>query len=280
MKKDIIKDTLFITIGGFLVAFGITYFYQANDLAGGGITGISLILYYLFEINMSLSYAIINIPLIILGYKYIGGNFIIRTLYGTLATTIGMWLMGMITVHPLEDKLVAGIFGGVIIGLGGGAMFQAGGSSGGTDILVKIVNKYYEISMGNAYLLLNSVILSLSGFFFGLDIFLYTLVGMYTSMKVIDVIQDGFHSSKSITIISDKSIEIKNKIIKDLNRGATIINVQGGYKEENKKMISCIVSRYEVISLKRMIRSIDDKAFVYITDVAEVLGQGFKDLKQ
>lgn len=279
MGKYFVRDLLLITVGAFLIAFGIHYFYRANSLGSSGVTGICLILYYLFKFDMGITYALINIPLIILGYKLIGGKFILKTFYGTVVTSLAFNILTKIPTAPLEDKLVASIFGGILVGLGLGSMFAAGGSSGGTDIIVKILTKYFDIPVGKAFFTMDFLVLSISGFLFGKEIFMYTLVGVFACTKVIDMIQDGFDSSKAITIISDKSLVIKDIIMKEARRGTTIIKAQGGYKGEEKNMLSCIVSRYEVATIKRIIRSIDENAFVYITDVAEVLGKGFKDLK-
>ncbi|WP_206038957.1 MULTISPECIES: YitT family protein [Fusobacterium] len=279
MKKYFFRDLFLITVGAFLIAFGIHYFYRANSLGSSGVTGISLILYYLFRFDMGITYALINIPLIILGYKLIGGKFILKTFYGTIITSLAFNILTKIPINPLEDKLVASIFGGIVVGLGLGSMFAAGGSSGGTDIIVKILTKYFDIPVGKAFFSMDFLILSISGFLFGKEIFMYTLVGVFACTKVIDMIQDGFDSSKAITIISDKSLVIKDIIMKEAKRGTTIIKAQGGYRGEEKNMLSCIVSRYEVATIKRIIRSIDENAFVYITDVAEVLGKGFKNLK-
>lgn len=279
MKKYLFRDILLITIGAFLIAFGIHYFYRANSLGSSGITGICLILFYLFKFDIGTTYALLNIPLIIIGYKLIGGKFILKTFYGTVMTSVAFEVLSRVPTAPLQDKLMACIFGGILVGLGLGSMFAAGGSSGGTDILVKILNKYFEIPVGKAFFIMDFTVLSISGFLFGKEIFMYTLVGVFSCTKVIDMIQDGFDSSKAITVISDKSLIIKDIIMKEAKRGTTIIKAQGGFEGKEKNMLSCIVNRYEVTAIKRIIRSIDEDAFVYITDVAEVLGKGFKDLK-
>lgn len=194
-------------------------------------------------------------------------------------TSVAFKILSRVPTAPLQDKLMACIFGGILVGLGLGSMFAAGGSSGGTDILVKILNKYFEIPVGKAFFIMDFTVLSISGFLFGKEIFMYTLVGVFSCTKVIDMIQDGFDSSKAITVISDKSLIIKDIIMKEAKRGTTIIKAQGGFEGKEKNMLSCIVNRYEVTAIKRIIRSVDEDAFVYITDVAEVLGKGFKDLK-
>ena len=179
---------------------------------------------------------------------------------------------------PLEDRLMASIFGGLIIGIGLGTIFVGGGSSGGSDILVKILNKYFDIPVGKAFLVLDFFVLSALGILFGRDVFMYTLVGLFISTKAIDFIQDDISKARALIIISDKSEEIKNEIMDKRGRGITIINARGGYTNTDKDILYCIMSRYEVTAVKRIVRNIDRKAFMSITEVSEVLGEGFKDL--
>ena len=277
MKKEWLKDIALISAGAFIYAFGVNYFFVANKLADGGIAGISVILHYLFNFNISMTYLVLNVPLVIMGYKLIGGKFIIKTFYGTAMTSLAFRVFQNY-LGPMDDKLIASIFGGLIIGIGLGTIFVGGGSSGGADILVKILNKYFDIPVGKAFLALDSFVLSALGILFGRDIFMYTLVGLFISTKAIDFIQDGVDKAKALMIISDKSEEIKNEIMKQTGRGVTIINARGGYTNDNKEVLYCILGRYEVTTVKRIIKNIDRKAFMSISEVSEVLGEGFKDL--
>ncbi|MBS5036792.1 MAG: YitT family protein [Fusobacterium sp.] len=277
MKKEWLKDIALISAGAFIYAFGVNYFFVANKLADGGIAGISVILHYLFNFNISTTYLVLNVPLVIMGYKLIGGKFIIKTFYGTAMTSLAFRVFQNY-LGPMDDKLIASIFGGLIIGIGLGTIFVGGGSSGGADILVKILNKYFDIPVGKAFLALDFFVLSALGILFGRDIFMYTLVGLFISTKAIDFIQDGVDKAKALMIISDKSEEIKNEIMKQTGRGVTIINARGGYTNDNKEVLYCILGRYEVTTVKRIIKNIDRKAFMSISEVSEVLGEGFKDL--
>lgn len=277
MKKEWLKDIVLISAGAFIYAFGVNYFFVANKLADGGIAGISVILHYLFNFNISMTYLVLNVPLVIMGYKLIGGKFIIKTFYGTAMTSLAFRVFQNY-LGPMDDKLIASIFGGLIIGIGLGTIFVGGGSSGGADILVKILNKYFDIPVGKAFLALDSFVLSALGILFGRDIFMYTLVGLFISTKAIDFIQDGVDKAKALMIISDKSEEIKNEIMKQTGRGVTIINARGGYTNDNKEVLYCILGRYEVTTVKRIVKNIDRKAFMSISEVSEVLGEGFKDL--
>ena len=277
MKKEWLKDIVLISAGAFIYAFGVNYFFVANKLADGGIAGISVILHYLFNFNISTTYLVLNVPLVIMGYKLIGGKFIVKTFYGTAMTSLAFRVFQNY-LGSMDDKLIASIFGGLIIGIGLGTIFVGGGSSGGADILVKILNKYFDIPVGKAFLALDSFVLSALGILFGRDIFMYTLVGLFISTKAIDFIQDGVDKAKALMIISDKSEEIKNEIMKQTGRGVTIINARGGYTNDNKEVLYCILGRYEVTTVKRIVKNIDRKAFMSISEVSEVLGEGFKDL--
>ena len=277
MKKEWLKDIALISAGAFIYVFGVNYFFVANKLADGGIAGISVILHYLFNFNISTTYLVLNVPLVIMGYKLIGGKFIIKTFYGTAMTSLAFRVFQNY-LGPMDDKLIASIFGGLIIGIGLGTIFVGGGSSGGADILVKILNKYFDIPVGKAFLALDSFVLSALGILFGRDIFMYTLVGLFISTKAIDFIQDGVDKAKALMIISDKSEEIKNEIMKQTGRGVTIINARGGYTNDSKEVLYCILGRYEVTTVKRIVKNIDRKAFMSVSEVSEVLGEGFKDL--
>ena len=277
MRKELLKDIVLITVGAFIYAFGVNYFFVANKLADGGLAGICVILHYLFNFNISITYLVLNIPLIIMGYKLIGGNFILKTFYGTMMTSLAFKVFQN-HLGVMEDKLIASIFGGLIIGIGLGTIFLGGGSSGGSDILVKILNKYFDIPIGRAFLILDLIVLSVLGLLFGKDIFMYTLVGLFISTKAIDFIQDGVDMAKAMMIISDKSDEIKDEIMKQTGRGVTVLNAKGGYTNDNKNVLYCIMGRYEVTTVKRIVRNIDRRAFISISEVSEVLGEGFKDI--
>lgn len=277
MRKEVLKDIALIGAGAFIYAFGVNYFFVANKMADGGVAGICTILHYLFNTDMGTTYFILNIPLIILGYKLIGGEFILKTFYGTFMTSLAFKVFADY-MGPMEDRLMASIFGGLIIGIGLGTIFVGGGSSGGSDILVKILNKYFDIPVGKAFLVLDFFVLSALGILFGRDVFMYTLVGLFISTKAIDFIQDDISKARALIIISDKSEEIKNEIMDKTGRGITIINARGGYTNTDKDILYCIMSRYEVTAVKRIVRNIDRKAFMSITEVSEVLGEGFKDL--
>lgn len=272
------KEIVMITLGGLLYSLGINYFFVANKLAEGGVTGITLIIYYLTGISVSLTYFLINIPLVIIGWKLLGKEFMLKTFYGILVVTLGLKITYNFQA-PMEDLLLVSIFGGITIGTGLGTIFYFGGSTGGIDILARIFKEYKGIAVGRAMFLMDLLVLCMAGILFGKEIFMYTLIAMYVCSKVIDFIQEGFNRAKAIMIITEKPHEIKNSIMNEMGRGTTILEGYGGFTESKKEIIYCVLSRNEIFKLKKIILSIDPMAFVTISDVSEALGEGFKRIE-
>lgn len=272
-----LKEYLIITLGCFFYAVSINYFFISHHLAEGGVAGICLILYYLFKLPVGIMYFVINIPLLIMGWRLVGRDFLFKTLYGTsclsfLITLTQDWK------GPTDDIMLGSIYGGVLIGIGLGLIFMVNGSTGGTDIIARILNRHFDIPMGRTMLILDVVILSIATIFFGKEIVMYTLISMTIVSKAIDYFQDGHTKSKGITIISTKSEEIKNQIMDKIGRGTTIIKGEGGYTGKEIDLLFCVVSKFEVIKVKNIVKEIDAFAFLTISDVSEVLGEGFKSL--
>lgn len=272
-----LKEYSIITLGCFFYAISINYFFISNHLAEGGVAGICLILYYLFKLPVGVIYFVINIPLLIIGWRLVGRDFLFKTLYGTsclsfLITLTQNWK------GPSSDIMLGSIYGGVLIGIGLGLIFMVNGSTGGTDIIARILNRYFDIPMGRTMLFLDIVILGVATIFFGKEIVMYTLISMAIVSKAIDYFQDGYTKSKGITIISTKSEEIKSKIMDKIGRGTTIIKGKGGYTGKEIDLLFCVVSKFEVTKVKNIVKEIDTFAFLTISDVSEVLGEGFKSL--
>lgn len=272
-----LKEYSIITLGCFFYAISINYFFISNHLAEGGVAGICLILYYLFKLPVGVMYFVINIPLLIIGWRLVGRDFLFKTLYGTsclsfLITLTQNWK------GPSSDIMLGSIYGGVLIGIGLGLIFMVNGSTGGTDIIARILNRYFDMPMGRTMLFLDIVILGVATIFFGKEIVMYTLISMAIVSKAIDYFQDGYTKSKGITIISTKSEEIKSKIMDKIGRGTTIIKGKGGYTGKEIDLLFCVVSKFEVTKVKNIVKEIDAFAFLTISDVSEVLGEGFKSL--
>lgn len=280
MKKNFLqlaKETFIVTLGCMIMAFNINYFFLGNKLAQGGVGGLSLIVYYLSHIDISYIYFGLNIPLIIVAYIFIGKEFVVKTLYATVVLTISLKIFGNFR-EPLDEILMASILGGALNGIGIGIVFYAGGSTGGTDIIAKIINKYYGIALGKVLLTMDFIILSLVAFIFGKIIFMYTLISLIVTAKIVDLIQEGIYSAKGVTIITNKTEELKNRIMQDVERGLTIINAQGAYTQKDVSMLYCVVGKYQLMKVKNIVKEVDPEAFMIVSHVHEVIGKGF--LKQ
>lgn len=271
---DYIKMYSITTIGCVILAFSINYFFLGNKLAEGGVAGIALIIHYLAHIDVSYIYFAINIPLLIIGYKILGKDFIIKTLFATVILTIFLKVFENMR-GPMDDILVASIFGGALNGIGMGIIFTAGGSSGGTDIIAKIVNKCKGIPISKTLLFIDFIILSSVAIIFGKNIFMYTLISVVVTSKIIDIIQQGITSAKAVTIITTHPDEIKERIMDELGRGVTIICGRGGYTNNKMDIVYCVVGKYQLIKVKHIVKEIDFMAFMTVSEVNEVIGKGF-----
>lgn len=273
-----IKSILTIIFGAAIYAFGLTYFVVPHHLFEGGATGITLITYYLFNIPISVMNLIINIPLFILAWKIFGAKTLYSSLLGTISLSIWLAFFEKIPLSfNLEgDLVIVALVAGVLLGLGLGIIFNAGGTTGGTDIVARILNKYTNISVGKLLFALDFLILMLILIIFqDLRLVTYTLLFDFIVSRVIDLIGEGGYAGKGFMIITQKPMEVADKINEDLGRGVTFISGQGYYSQKDLKIIYCIVARNEMIKMKELIHTIDPKAFITITEAHEILGEGF-----
>ena len=272
------KSILTIIFGAAIYAFGLTYFVVPHHLFEGGATGITLITYYLFNIPISVLNLIINIPLFILAWKIFGAKTLYSSLLGTISLSIWLAIFEKIPLSfNLEgDLVIVALVAGVLLGLGLGIIFNAGGTTGGTDIVARILNKYTNISVGKLLFALDFLILMLILIIFqDLRLVTYTLLFDFIVSRVIDLIGEGGYAGKGFMIITQKPMEVADKINEELGRGVTFISGQGYYSQKDLKIIYCIVARNEMIKMKELIHTIDPRAFITITEAHEILGEGF-----
>ena len=269
-----IKEYIIVALACVVMAFNINYFFVGNKLAEGGVSGLSLIIHYLSNIDVSYLYFALNIPLIILAYIFLGKNFLLKTLFATFVLSVFLKVFASFS-EPLDDILLAAIFGGAINGIAIGIVFYAGGSTGGMDIVAKIVNKYTGIPISRILLATDFIVLSMVAVIFGKVIFMYTLISLIISSKMIDIIQVGIYSAKGVTIITTKEDEIRKRIMEDTKRGITLIDAKGGYTQKEIGMLYCVVGQYQLIRVKTIVKEVDPSAFMIVADVHEVIGNGF-----
>lgn len=266
-----------ITGGSVVFALGLNYFIAANKLAEGGITGISLMLNYTVGIPIGVTYLALNIPLFLMGYRHLGKDFAIKTLYGVAASSFAIELTKQFR-GITHDLLLAGLYGGALTGLGIGIIFRFGGSTGGTDIIARLLWHFRGIEMGKTMFTLDAVIMSVNAIVFGKEIALYSLVAMFVASKVIDAVQEGAFTAKGVIIISDHYEEIADKILTEMQRGTTVLEGRGAYTGKKRGVLYSVVGRNEVVQLKKLIESVDPRAFVTVHDIHEALGEGFRPL--
>lgn len=278
MNKKNIIEYLGITAGSFLIALALTVFLVPNRIAAGGVSGLATVIYYITSFPIGITMLIINIPLFLAGVKIMGKSFGVRTIYGIAALSIFTDLLQPHMISLTDDLLLASIYGGVVGGIGLGLVFRFRGTTGGTDLIASLINYYTGISVGEGLLIADGVVVTLAGIFFNLEVALYAAVTIFITSQTIDVIQEGLNFKKGVLIISDKAEEINQMVVDELNRGITEFEAKGGYTGERKRVLLCIISRSEVSELKTAVSEIDRDAFVIISNVHEVLGEGFTEI--
>lgn len=273
-----LKNVLFILLGSAIFSFGIVHFNMQNNLGEGGFTGITLLLYFLWEWDPAITNIILNIPVFFIGWKFLGRNTFIYTIIGTLAVSLFLRIFQVyqFRIHLENDMTLVALFAGVFIGVGLGIIFRFGGTTGGVDIIARLVNKYAGWSMGKTMFIFDFAVIATSVLTI-LDLVqgMYTLVAVYVGARVIDFLQEGAYTAKGATIISSKSDQIAEKILTQMDRGVTVLDGRGSYSGEKRDVLYCVVARNEIVKLKSIINGIDPHAFVSVTTAHDVLGEGF-----
>jgi uncharacterized membrane-anchored protein YitT (DUF2179 family) len=271
-------NIFFILLGAAIFSFGLVTFNIQFHLAEGGFTGITLLLYFLFKFDPAITNLILNIPLFFVGWKILGRISFIYTMIGTFAVSAFLWIFQR---YPLildleNDLLLVALFAGLCIGVGLGIIFRYGGTTGGVDIIARLTHKYIGWSMGKTMFLFDICVITLSVItYLSYRQGMYTLVAVFIGAKLIDFMQEGAYSAKGATIISEKNEEIADKILKDMERGVTVLKGLGSFSKQEKQVLYCVVGRNEIVRLKNIITFVDPHAFVTVTDVHDVLGEGF-----
>ncbi len=278
IKESIrVRDIFFIVLGTCLYAFGLVTFNIANNLAEGGVTGITLILHALIGLDPAYTTLLINIPLILFGGKVLGSRSFIYTIIGTASLSIFLWIWQRvpITIGIDHDLLIASLLAGLFSGLGSGFVYRVGGTTGGSDIVARILEKKMGISMGRSLLYFDICVLLLSLCYLDVKHMMYTLIASFVFSKIIDFVQDGAYTAKGILIVTNESEQIAANILSTFERGVTFLHGEGAYSKENKKIIYCVVSPQEIIQMKLLVEAVDPKAFISVINVHEAIGEGF-----
>lgn len=283
MRNSKIKfmDIIVLLIGCVLMAISINMFFNPNDIAPGGLTGVSILVSALTNIPIWIINISVDIPLFIFAYRILSKKDSTKTIFGIAFLTLSLKLTEDLSlIHITDDVLLASITGAIIMGISLGLIFRINGSTGGTDLIGLLANKFMpNLSVPTLMGVADGVIVILSGVVSkNIEVALYSAISLYIIVKVSEIIVEGINTSNSFIIISDKYKEIGASIIDELERGATILKGEGLYTNSEKNVLLVVVSKKEVVTLKRLVKEIDENAFMIINDINEAVGYGFKSL--
>lgn len=278
------KSYALIVMGTFLISVAYVYFISPDKIVPGGIYGVAIMLHYLLGTPIGLTALAFNIPLTLIGTKLLGPRFGAKTVVAFILTSVFVdtlyYFNGSAPLVPGET-LVSSIFGGLLIGVGVAMTFKAKATSGGSDVIAMILQKYTRLPIGQLMMIVDSTIVLLSYLAFGdWRIPLFSWITIYVIGKVIDTAMHGFSYDKTLFIISDKHQEISEAIITDIKRGGTFLQGEGMYKHESKQIIFTVVNPRELYMIEEFVHRIDPNAFIAVLEAYEILGRGFKSLSE
>jgi len=275
-----LRDYAYITVGTVVLALAMVWFLIPARLAAGGVSGLALVIHEHTGWPVGLLTALLNVPLFALGWRYLGGpRFVARTLYSIGLFSLTVDLAPQIGLHgPVtHDIILNTLYGGVVAGIGAGLIYRGRGTSGGTDILARILARRWHIPMAQSYLISDALVLAAAGMTFGWERAMYALVALYIIGLAADMVSQGANVIRTALIVTNRAEAVTQRILYDLDRGVTILPGIGGYTGQPRAVLYCVVSRSEVAALKALVREADPRAFMVIGHAYEALGEGFKD---
>lgn len=271
-------DLLFYIAGGIIYSVAVLLFLTENEISPGGLTGIATILNYLFSLPIGTVVFILNIPLLAAGFIKFGGVFIVKTAVATAVMSLTLDISGLFMPKMKIDPILAALFGGLLMGLGISLFMLRGATTGGTDIIAKLINrKFPHLTVGRLMLAADAAVVGLSALVYkNMESALYAVIAIYASSRVMDLILYGADRGKIIYVITDNAKELSDSIMSLINRGVTLLDVTGAYTGTKRQMLMCTVRRHEVAAVCRLATSCDKNAFIIVGEAGEVLGEGFK----
>lgn len=276
--KEFLVDIFVFVLASTAFSVGINCFLARNNILNGGFTGIATILNYLFEIPIGTAIFIMNAPLLIIAFKKLGVKFVFRTFLVIAISSVIIDLGAFLPVYK-NDLLLSSIFGGVLSGFSLGIIFLRNATTGGVDIIAKLIKlKYPHITLGKSIFILDAIVIMVGGFVYGtFESMLYAAITIFVSAQVLDYIIYGFSRGSMILIITEKSDEIRNMIVNDLDRGVTVLKAQGGYSGQDRNVLLCACYDNQTHKLIKKIKSADENAFFIVTQSKQILGEGFRN---
>ena len=280
--KSIIINSLGIFAGSLIYALGVNIFIQPNHIAPGGFIGISIIINHFAPIlKIGILLIIMNIPLLIVGWRRLGIKFLFGTIVGTILSSILIDITLPFAPQIKTEPILGAIYGGFLMGAGIGVIFRFFGSTGGTDLLAQIVYDYTGLPFGQSLMFIDVSIIILAGVFFkSVSIPLYSIIAALISNYAIDIAQEGFRFYKTVLIITKEPDKIKDAVLNEMERGITELKAKGAYTGEDKTVLMVAIPHTEISKIKKLAVEIDPESFIIIGDASEIIGQGFKSPKE
>ena len=283
MKKDkiidFLKDIGTDIVGSVIFAAGVAVFTAPNEIAPGGVTGIATMLHSITNIHVGTLTFLINIPLVILGLVVLGKRFTLSTFRTLIIVSLITNVFETVLPAYTGNALIASIFGGVCIGIGMGIIFLRGSTTGGTDILGRVLLRHFQhIPIGKILLAIDFVIVTAAGIYYGtLEAMLFALVSVYVTERAMDSILYGFNETRIAYVVSEKPVEVAQRVMDETDRGITYLNGEGGYQRAEKLVIMCAMPSRQFSQFKRIVLEVDPAAFIMVAPASNVIGEGFKE---
>ena len=278
MKKEVFYAYLHIIVGCLIGGMAYPLFLIPCGIAPGGLTGVGIICHHLFSWPVGTVSLVLNIPLFILSYRQMGPVFAFRSL---IAMTIFSLSIDLLPFAPMtEDPLLATLFGGILLGVGLGMIMRGGATTGGTDMMARLLHKHISfLSVGVLLFAMDFIVIVAAAVFIGANEALYAIIDIYASSKMIDAVLIGLTADKACFIISDAWEKVSERILTEMNRGATQLKARGAWSKEERPVVMSVVSRNELSTIKKIVQEEDESAFMFVTEAYEALGEGFSSFR-
>ena len=273
-----VRSLLLIALGVAMYTFGFVKFNMANALAEGGVAGVTLIIHALYKIDPAYTSLILNIPVFIMGARVLGRKSLVLTIYGTVLLSFFIWFWQQVPVKIVlqNDMMLVAVVAGLFAGAGSGLVFRYGATTGGTDIIGRVIEEKFGFKLGQTLLFVDALVLTASLVYIDLQHMLYTLVASFVYSQVLTIVQNGGYTVRGMIIITQKSQEAADAILNGINRGVTYLNGQGAYSGNEKNILYVVLNPGEVRDVKAIMADLDPDAFISIIDVDEVVSSDFK----
>ncbi|MGP4105784.1 YitT family protein [Virgibacillus sp. L01] len=275
MNKTV-KEILMIIVGSFIFAIGVNYFAIPNRLSEGGVIGITIVTFYLFDWSPGIVNFILNTSLVAVGYKFFDKRVIVYTIIAIIFSSLFLHFTVGWGDEINGDTLLAALFAGLSVGLGLGLIFRSGGTSGGSAILARLGNQLLGWTIGKGMLVIDIAVIVVSSFIIGQEKAMYTLISVYVGAKVIDVVVEGANERTAVMIISSHPDQVLDAVTNKMDRGITILEGRGGYTKSHREVLYLVINRYEIVPFRKIIMAIDPEAYVTVHGVQEIFRKGYK----